>query len=475
MSRRYVEQRARQVQRRRQSVAAQARASVPSTGSITGTSSRDWSDVCSSTPSRLQEVAVGRAAAQEDVLAVVDVELAVFERAGERVRGAAESGPRFEQRDRPAGVGSSDGRGLRPASPPPTTTSGRSRFVAISVIVGSVVSCAPRGTPFPMRASESRSRQHAPRVARDALEQAVIDARHRRAAGRASRVEHRQQLQAVGVPLLGARGLLADQRVSCGCRPPSSASMTPSASSRSSTPDRVEFVLRQVDAAVVQVFANVAQDVRQLQRDAQRVGERVGGDRIGCLEDAESKAGRSNPRRSGSSARGRGRSRSSCPRTSSSQPSTSSRNAGSGIGSRDAASASARGPGRRVAADRLDSRRASSSSRSFSAAGRCRRRCRRCAARTRRRRQARRALSGANNLMPYWKFFAASRMMRSHSSYAAAMSDARVGGRRPSCSCHRGPVRRHASAACQGADRLDAASRLRRLWRAPRARRSPRP
>ena len=64
----------------------------------TGTSSRSCSVDPVATPSRLQQALVGGAAAQEDVLAVVDAQLAAPERVGE----TAQPRPRLEQRDRAA-------------------------------------------------------------------------------------------------------------------------------------------------------------------------------------------------------------------------------------------------------------------------------------------------------------------------------------------------------------------------------------
>ena len=96
--------------------------------------------------------------------------------------------------------------------------------------------------------------------------------------------------------------------------------------------EALEVLGRQVDPPAEVVLADVAQDVRELERDAERVRERGGGGDVGqCrTHPATAQADRAPPR-TGSSAAGRRRCGRSCPRTSASQPSMSSPNAASGM------------------------------------------------------------------------------------------------------------------------------------------------
>src|SRR5207248_2218423 len=73
---------------------------------------------------------------------------------------------------------------------------------------------------------------------------------------------------------------------------------------------------RQVDAAAGQVLGQVAQDVADLQRDAELVGQRLRGGAIGALEDAEAEpAGRARDATAADLVRrgGRGRAHASAP------------------------------------------------------------------------------------------------------------------------------------------------------------------
>ena len=79
--------------------AHRARPGAP--GATTGMSRRSWSVTPSDAPMRARKSAVGGAAAQEHVLAVVEPGADALERPGE----AAETGAALEQRDRGAGVG----------------------------------------------------------------------------------------------------------------------------------------------------------------------------------------------------------------------------------------------------------------------------------------------------------------------------------------------------------------------------------
>ena len=112
---------------------------------------------------------------------------------------------------------------------------------------------------------------------------------------------------------------------------PSCGSRVPSGSVASFAAEQRQVLLGQVDPAVAEVLADVAQDVGQLQRDAEGVGESLRrasrARRERPVRTRRATAGRSNRRRSGSTRPARRASRSCGRRTSISQPSTSSPNA----------------------------------------------------------------------------------------------------------------------------------------------------
>ena len=86
-------------------------------------------------------------------------------------------------------------------------------------------------------------------------------------AGRAAPVEQRQQLQPGGVPVRGPVGLELDQRQPAGRR------RRRCGASAQVDAEPVQVLGGQVDPPVLVVLADVAQDVGELQRDAERVGQ----------------------------------------------------------------------------------------------------------------------------------------------------------------------------------------------------------
>ena len=227
-----------------------------------------------------------------------------------------------------------------PASPPPTTTTSR-RLIGRSA-----------GAARPGRGGHGGllpARQRQPAVA--------APARARRRSGRAAagrcRPSRRSRPRCAG---RAAAAAAAPRRTSSAARAADSrtsrtsggvrvGATSPRGVSRSSHPEPVEVLGGQVDPAVAEVLAHVAQDVGLLQRDAERVGAAgTPPGRVGC-RTRRGRAGRSTRRRSGSSRPGRRRSSYAAPRTSISTPSTSSSKASSGIGNRRRASASAASTG----------------------------------------------------------------------------------------------------------------------------------
>ena len=137
-----------------------------------------------------QQRAVGGAAAQEHVLAVVDARA----RRGDRVRRAAKARAHLNERD--LGSRRPRNRARRRCRQPRRPRRRRSP-----------------ADPARLRAATAswwRSTAHAAlenrlRFSRDALEQAPVDAAHRQHACGAATVDHRRQLQAAGVPLAWRR------------------------------------------------------------------------------------------------------------------------------------------------------------------------------------------------------------------------------------------------------------------------------
>ena len=116
----------------------------------------------------------------------------------------------------------------------------------------------PRASPRSGRRSGARHRR---RVELDAAEQAVVDARHRADAGTAAAVEQRQQSE--------ARGRTTRRPVAPRTHQPGDRGRPPVEVRRAA--DRAGVVGRQVDAARCPGPRHVAQDVRQLQGDAEVV------------------------------------------------------------------------------------------------------------------------------------------------------------------------------------------------------------
>ncbi len=242
----------------------------------------------------LEQPPVGAAAAQEDVLAVVDRELA----AAERERGTAQARASLEQRHRATRLGAA---GAQPRCRPvprrrrPCARArcrrrrgGRRRPPCLAHRTPRPSSAPPATRSLSRVGSDSAPAHHQRRVGGDALQQLAVDAGHRRAAcarcaGRGP--SSSSQAAVVATPRPG--GLEADQlgqravlgvEVAVGQHPDVAA-------------EQGEVLLGQVDAADAVVLAHVAQDVGQLQRDAEIVGDSgVLGEPVGARVRAKSGA-----------------------------------------------------------------------------------------------------------------------------------------------------------------------------------------
>ena len=202
----------------------------------------------------VQQAAVGRAAAEEDVLAGVDGQAVPAERAGR----AAQPRPGLEQGDVGARLGERD-RGGDPGQSPADHRDASPRTQAHLILPARARTAT---MAFSRRGQRNPAVQDGGGLRRDPLEQPAVDAGHGAGAGRAAAVEHGQQLPAGGVPFAGPFGLefhQPDELGRAGCV-------------------QVDVELGQVlggqvDPPVLVVLADVAQDVGQLQGDAERVGQ----------------------------------------------------------------------------------------------------------------------------------------------------------------------------------------------------------
>ena len=257
-----------------------------------------------------EEAAIRGAAAQEDVLAVVDPVVL----AADRERRAAEARARFVQRDGRAGVGELErgGDAREPAADDGDTRAShaalRARLCASTQpFLPAAQRRPPPSTSSGWTAIRSSSRRYDPAIAR-------THAALRRSSSGTSVSPRSSQSQR---PLR----FEGDQQVG---RPLDSPVDDVAA-------EAVEILCRQVDTADAHVLADVAQDVRELERDAEIVGEPLGGCAVRRLEDAERQAAD----RAGDASAvelGVGERRVGVPAASISAPSTRSPNASSGIG-----------------------------------------------------------------------------------------------------------------------------------------------
>ena len=309
-----------------------------------------------------------------------------------------------------------------PARPPPTTST---RALASAALTPALRACRARHPHLLVRWQRHAPARDFLRVSLDALQQPPVDARHRQHARGAAPVEHRRER----IPRSNhSRARSPSKRTSAASRSALGLATSPVGAARASAREHLSACWRtslcvgaeprqhaeapqvlggQVHAPVLGVLAHVAQDVRQLQRDAEFVGESFGLRRrrrspAAQAEDRQAHA----PDRSGDAAAvddaAPRSSRSVMPSTSMRTPSISSPSASGGqreaplrVGERDASPDRRRRRLRRrpPPASSLPSRargllvqqRAASRSR----VERRRRRCRRCAGRTRRRRTSR--------------------------------------------------------------------------------------
>ena len=134
--------------------------------------------------------------------------------------------------------------------------------------------------------------EHPAGVGFDPGQQLPVDPGHRRDARPAAPVEQRQQLQPVGEVLLGAGHLSGDERRQRLGR----------TREVGRAPEGVRLVTREVGAPHRAIFDDVAQDVRDLQRHAERLGARLGRLRVVGAEHGE----RQPPDRAGHAAAVRG-------------------------------------------------------------------------------------------------------------------------------------------------------------------------
>ena len=235
-------------------------------GESTGIESRGWSSRERSDADATQEPAVLGAAAERDVLAVVDRSPV----ADDRERRSAEAGARLEERDR---------RHLRPHSRAPPTALRARRHDRHPQSLHTLLPTSARtsSSRFCHDGSETREPSASDGVAAICSTHAPVRGGHREHARRAAPVEQRHQREAVLEPRERALGLERDEqlRVAVDRRAADRAAETG------------EVLLGQVRAAEPQVVSEVAQDVPKLERDAQIVGERRGRGAVGRLEHPE--------------------------------------------------------------------------------------------------------------------------------------------------------------------------------------------
>ena len=280
----------------------------------TGTRSRGWSGSRSVDAEPAQEAEVGGAAAERDVLAVVELEAVALE----RERRAAE--PRARLVERHLGAARRRTRSRRRAR---RARRRRRRRCASSRPHPARLRAST--SPFSQRPEREPAAEDERRLGRDPLEQPAVLARHREDARGAAAVEQRHERRARASSRPSPRSRLErDHELD---RP-----LEPAAGRLAAEP--LEVLARQVDAPVRRVLADVAEDVPDLERDPEARRRAARPARGRSSRRRRARGGRSSPRRSGSSARARRTSRTRVPRTSISAPSTSSPNASSGIGKR---------------------------------------------------------------------------------------------------------------------------------------------
>jgi len=155
-----------------------------------------------------------------------------------------------------------------PASPPPITVTRLMRARA-SFTTGVWPFRCPRPRlraathAFSHTGSEIRCSSTSRARERDPVEDPAVDPGHREHARRAAAVEQLDQLQSVVEPLVGARGLEPDQL----------GGLVGRRGEQVLAPEPAEILGGQVDPAAVVVLADVSQDVGQLHRDPEVVGQ----------------------------------------------------------------------------------------------------------------------------------------------------------------------------------------------------------
>ena len=196
-------------------------------------------------PIALEEAQVLGEAAERDVLAVVG------RRLRDRRRARAASGPRRRASvapraaSPPCPASTSSSAAASPASPPPTT----------ATFTGS----SPRATTASLRASRAASSAEDVEAVRlDPVERLAVQAGEGADAERAAPVERLEQPQPLGEMRPRPLGLERHQLPELRRR-----------RRAPSTPNGVELVLREIDAAERSVLVDVADDVDQLERDPQ--------------------------------------------------------------------------------------------------------------------------------------------------------------------------------------------------------------
>ena len=157
-----------------------------------------------------------------------------------------------------------------PASPPPTT--------AIRAVIPAPDQRLRASTsPFSQPRSDSRPRSTTSGSAAIRSQQPAVLAGHREHARGAAAVEQRHEREPAVEPLERALRLERDHQLDRAFDPPVG----------DLAAEALEVLARQVDAAGRDVLGEVAQDVAELEREAEVVGERRAGRAVGAVEDAE--------------------------------------------------------------------------------------------------------------------------------------------------------------------------------------------
>ncbi len=159
-----------------------------------------------------------------------------------------------------------------------------------------------RTSPFSHGRSESAAAEDERRLGRDPLEQPAVLPCHRENARAAAAVDQRHEVEACTQPSEPPLGLEGDHELD--------RALEPAVPGFAAEP--LEVLARQIDTSVRDVLAHVPEDVPELERDSELVGERRGRACGRSSRRHRATGGRSSSRRTGSTPRARRTSRTRC-------------------------------------------------------------------------------------------------------------------------------------------------------------------